>query len=62
MWYIHTYKLEKPKLTNFIYCGPLHKLQARAKTTKRPSRRSNLGFLESLGSKEWDNHISRFGF
>ena len=44
------------------YWNSLHKLQARATTTKRPSRWSNLDFLESLGSKEWENHIARVGF
>jgi hypothetical protein len=53
---------EKSIIAMLYYCGPLHKLQARANTTKHPSRRPNLGFLESLGSKEWENHIAHFGF
>ena len=53
---------EKRITAMLYYCSLLHKLQAQANTTKRPSRWSNLGFLESLGSKEWENHIARFGF
>ena len=44
------------------YCSPLHKLLARATTTKRPPRWPNLGFLEFLGSKKWENYNARFGF
>ena len=55
-------KMEKPKLTYLIYCNWLHKLQGCAGTPKRPSRWLNLNFLESLGPKEWEHHITRSGF
>ena len=54
--------MEKPKLTDFIYCGPLHKFESIGGIGKRPSIWLNLDFLESLGSKEWENHIFHFGF
>ena len=43
---------EKRITAILYYCGPLHKILARATTTKYPSRWPNYGFLESLGSKE----------
>ena len=45
-------KLEKPKLTDFIYCGPLHKFESVVGIGKRPSIWLNLDFLKSLGPKE----------
>ena len=45
-------KLQKPKSTDFIYCGPVLGIG------KRPSIWLNLDFLESLGSKEWEKWLS----
>ena len=47
-------KLEKPKLTDFIYCSALHKFESLAGIGKRPSIWLNLDFLKSLGPKEWE--------
>jgi len=41
-------------LTNFVYCGPLHKFESLGGMGKRPSIWLNLDFLESLGPKEWE--------
>ena len=40
-------KLQKPKLTDFIYCGPLHKCESVDGIGKRPSILLNLGFLKN---------------
>ena len=51
-------KLEKPKLTNFIYCSPLHKFEPVGGIGKRPSIWLNLDFLKSLGPKEWEKCLT----
>ena len=50
--------MEKPKLAFLIYCNSLHKLQGCANTT----RWLNLDILESIGPKEWENHIAHSCF
>jgi len=47
-------KLEKTKLTDSIYCGPLHKFESLGGTGKRPPIWPNLDFLKSPGPKEWE--------